>query len=151
MIETKRILVTGATGKVGQAFIRRLLSDPAYDSFEIRALCHNRMLDPGERLEVVRGSIDIGETVESIMAGVTHVLHLATCKETPDLIMDVAVKGLFGCSKPVGPVRPSANLSLSAGMPVWDTLSIPIRYPSPNSRSLRPIRAAMLCPKYSKR
>jgi nucleoside-diphosphate-sugar epimerase len=29
------------------------------------------------------------------MAGVNYVLHLATCKETPDEIMDVAVKGLF--------------------------------------------------------
>ena len=25
----------------------------------------------------------------------THVLHLATCKETPDAVMDVAVKGMF--------------------------------------------------------
>ncbi len=29
------------------------------------------------------------------MDGVTHVLHLATVKETPEQIMDVAVKGLF--------------------------------------------------------
>ena len=29
------------------------------------------------------------------MDGVTHVLHLATCKETPEDVMDVTVKGLF--------------------------------------------------------
>ena len=29
------------------------------------------------------------------MQGVTHVLHLATCKETPDDVMDVAIKGMF--------------------------------------------------------
>jgi nucleoside-diphosphate-sugar epimerase len=29
------------------------------------------------------------------MEGVTHVVHLATCKETPDDVMDVAVKGMF--------------------------------------------------------
>jgi nucleoside-diphosphate-sugar epimerase len=29
------------------------------------------------------------------MRGVTHVLHLATSKETPETIMDIAVKGLF--------------------------------------------------------
>jgi hypothetical protein len=29
------------------------------------------------------------------MDGVTHVVHLATVKETPDLVMDVTVKGLF--------------------------------------------------------
>ena len=27
--------------------------------------------------------------------GVTHVVHLATCKETPADVMDVTVKGLF--------------------------------------------------------
>ena len=34
-------------------------------------------------------------TLVKAMDGVTHVLHLATCKEDPDLIMDVTVKGLF--------------------------------------------------------
>ena len=29
------------------------------------------------------------------MEGVSHVVHLATCKETPDEIIDVSVKGLF--------------------------------------------------------
>ena len=33
--------------------------------------------------------------VVAALAGVTHVVHLATCKETPDEVMDVAVKGLF--------------------------------------------------------
>lgn len=91
----KRLLVTGATGKVGQAFIQRLLDDPAHRDFRIRALCHNRMLPARERLEVVRGSIDHHPSVVEALAGVTHVLHLATSKETPDTIMDVAVKGMF--------------------------------------------------------
>ena len=95
MAETKRILVTGATGKVGQVFIRRLLADPAFDHFTVRALCHSRTLAPHERLEVVRGSIDQPAVVADALAGVTHVLHLATSKETPESIMDVAVKGLF--------------------------------------------------------
>ncbi len=92
---TKRILVTGATGKVGQAFINRLLNDPSFDSFIVRALCHNRKLEPRERLEVISGSIEHAAVVEQALEGVTHVLHLATSKETPDTIMDVAVKGLF--------------------------------------------------------
>ena len=48
-----------------------------------------------ERLEVVSGSIESRTVVDEAMAGVTHVLHLATCKETPEAIMDVAIKGLF--------------------------------------------------------
>ena len=91
----KRILITGAAGKVGQALVRRLLSDPAYSSFTLRLLCHNRLLPPADRLEIVRGSIEDRQVVEDAMQGVSHVVHLATCKETPESIMDVAVKGLF--------------------------------------------------------
>ncbi len=91
----KLILVTGATGKVGQAFIRRVLEDSQYESLKLRALCHNRTLESHERLEVVRGSIEHRAVVERAMEGVTHVLHLATVKETPDQIMDVAIKGMF--------------------------------------------------------
>lgn len=91
----KRILVTGATGKVGQAFIGRLLGDAKYDEFVVRALCHQRGMEERERLEVVWGSLAERATAVRAMEGVTHVLHLATVKETPELIMDVAVKGLF--------------------------------------------------------
>ncbi len=91
----KRILVTGASGKVGRAFMDRVLGDPAYDDVIIRALLHNRDLPPHERLETVRGSLADASVVNEAMRDVTHVLHLATVKETPELIMDVAVKGLF--------------------------------------------------------
>lgn len=95
MTPTKRLLVTGATGKVGQAFIRRALGSPQFDGFVIRALCHQRKVAPAPRLEVVSGSISDRALVDTAMEGVTHVLHLATCKETPEAIMDVAVKGMF--------------------------------------------------------
>ncbi|MGQ0566468.1 MAG: NAD-dependent epimerase/dehydratase family protein [Gemmobacter sp.] len=87
------LLITGATGKVGTAFIARIAADPRWQDTPIRALVHNRT--PGPGIEVVRGSIADRDTVERAMAGVTHVIHLATCKEIPDLVMDVTVKGLF--------------------------------------------------------
>ena len=89
------ILVTGATGKVGQHFIARLLDDPRFSKARIRALCHNRLRPETERVEAVRGSISDRHVVENALAGITHVVHLATCKETPEDVMDVAVKGLF--------------------------------------------------------
>jgi nucleoside-diphosphate-sugar epimerase len=89
------LLVTGATGKVGRHFLDRFFADPRFAGFTVRALCHNRRLDPRDRLEVVSGSISDLNVVHAAMDGVTHVLHLATCKETPQDIMDVAVKGLF--------------------------------------------------------
>jgi nucleoside-diphosphate-sugar epimerase len=89
------ILVTGATGKVGQIFLRRLFADPAFEGVQVRALCHNRTLPAAERLEVLHGSLADRETAAAAMRGVTHVVHMAHVKETPELVMDVAVKGLF--------------------------------------------------------
>ncbi len=92
---TRRILVTGATGKVGQTFLQRVFGDPRFDDVIVRALLHHRTLGARDRLEIQRGSIQDVDTVKTAMDGVTHVLHLATCKETPSQIMDVAVKGMF--------------------------------------------------------
>ncbi|WAX94212.1 NAD(P)-dependent oxidoreductase [Aminobacter sp. NyZ550] len=89
------ILVTGATGKVGRHFIAGLLDDPRFSETRIRALCHNRSVDEGDRIEIARGSIADRDVVANALVGVTHVVHLATCKETPADVMDVAIKGLF--------------------------------------------------------
>ncbi len=89
------ILVTGATGKVGRHFIAGLLDNPRFSNARIRALCHNRLREESDRVEVVRGSISDREVANAALADVTHVVHLATCKETPDDVIDVTVKGLF--------------------------------------------------------
>ncbi|CAN5344660.1 NAD(P)-dependent oxidoreductase [soil metagenome] len=89
------VLVTGATGKVGSHFIARLLSDARFRNARVRALCHNRTMTSSERIEVVKGSIDDRAVAAAAIEGVTHVVHLATCKETPEIIIDVTVKGLF--------------------------------------------------------
>lgn len=91
----RHLLVTGATGKVGQHFLKRLFSDEQFDDVIVRALIHNRKPDPHERLETIQGTIQDEALVNQAMDGITHVLHLATCKETPSQIMDVTVKGLF--------------------------------------------------------
>ncbi len=89
------ILVTGATGKVGSHFIERLLGGEDSRDVTIRALCHNRRLEPQARLEIESGNIYDREVVRAAMRGITHVVHCATCKETEDSIIDVTVKGLF--------------------------------------------------------
>ena len=98
-----RILVTGATGKVGQACIAEILQSSNFENASIVALCHNRTLNPTDRIEVIKGSIANQKTVTEALEGITHVIHLATCKETPETVMDVTVKGLFwlleGCKK----------------------------------------------------
>lgn len=89
------ILITGPSGKVGSNLIQTILSDPRFAKARIRALCHNRVLEETDRMDVVKGSIADPETVAAAMADVTHVVHLATCKEIPETVMDVTVKGMF--------------------------------------------------------
>src|SRR6202049_4488982 len=91
----KCILVTGATGKGGNHFIYRIFRSDDRRNVRIRALCHNRLLEPNARLEIVQGNIADRSVVTKAMHGATHVLHCATCKETPDDVMDITVKGLF--------------------------------------------------------
>jgi nucleoside-diphosphate-sugar epimerase len=91
----RNILVTGAAGKVGKHFIDRILGSAGSGEVRVRALCHNRLLDPRAGLEVIRGNISDRNVVRKAMTGITHVLHCATCKETPDDVIDVTVKGLF--------------------------------------------------------
>ena len=89
------VLVTGATGKVGRHFIDRLLADRNWDGARVRALCHNRRFPDHGRVESVFGSIADRKTCALAMSGVSHVVHLATCKETTDDVIDVTIKGLF--------------------------------------------------------
>jgi UDP-glucose 4-epimerase len=91
----KRILVTGATGKVGTQFIRRILEADDFRDSTIRALCHNRGLERHERLKIVKGSISDRAVVRESMRGITHVVHCATSKETEESVIDVSIKGLF--------------------------------------------------------
>jgi UDP-glucose 4-epimerase len=88
-----QILVTGATGKVGQALLAAL---PArYPDATIRALLHSRDLPVRPGLTTLKGSLSDRAVAEAAVRDCTHVVHLATCKETPDDVMDVTVKGLF--------------------------------------------------------
>lgn len=90
-----RLLITGATGKVGQNFIKRFLADERFAQWNVVAICHNRRLAPDSRIQCIEGSISDRDVIASAMAGTTHILHLAAVKESPDLVIDVAIKGMF--------------------------------------------------------
>jgi nucleoside-diphosphate-sugar epimerase len=80
---------------VGRRFIAALREHPKGRNAKVRALCHNRGLPEDDRLSVVKGSIAHREVCAAALKDVTHVVHLATCKETPEEVMDVTVRGLF--------------------------------------------------------
>jgi UDP-glucose 4-epimerase len=90
-----QLLVTGATGKVGQAFLTRFLADPKWQDAKIVAICNNRTIPETPRVRVIKGSIADPAIIDAAMAGTTHVLHMAAVKEDPAHAIDVAVKGMF--------------------------------------------------------
>lgn len=89
-----RLLVTGITGKVGTNFLPAFLASPKFEGWQIRAVCNERTIDHPQ-VEVVKCSLSDGRAIRDAMAGTTHVLHMASVKESPDLAMEVGVKGMF--------------------------------------------------------
>ncbi len=89
-----KLLVTGITGKVGFNFLPAFLDEERFADWSIRAICNNRTITH-PAVEVLRASLSDAAAMQSAMAGVTHVLHMAAVKERPDLAMDVGVKGMF--------------------------------------------------------
>lgn len=87
------VLVTGASGKVGRVVVERLVALPGAP--RVRALTHTSRMDARPGLDVMHGDIAQRDTARRAMQDVTHVVHLATAKESPDTIIDVAVRGLF--------------------------------------------------------
>ncbi|MHA6298318.1 NAD-dependent epimerase/dehydratase family protein [Devosia sp. CAU 1758] len=89
-----RLLVTGITGKVGSNFLPAFVAAEKFAGWSIRAICNNRTIEH-PRVEIVRASLSDAAAMRAAMEGVTHVLHMAAVKESPDLAMDVGVKGMF--------------------------------------------------------
>lgn len=90
-----KVLLTGATGKVGQNCLARLASCEKLAGARTVILCHNRTVASAANTEVIQGSLSDPETIAKAMDGVTHVIHMAAVKESPNQVIDVAIKGLF--------------------------------------------------------
>ncbi|MBI1776633.1 MAG: NAD-dependent epimerase/dehydratase family protein [Proteobacteria bacterium] len=98
-----RTLVTGGTGFLGSAIVRRLLADG--DS--VRVIDNNWRGDPRrlqgvlDDIELVEGDVRDREAVVRAAKGVDRVLHMASVNGTqffytrPELVLDVGVRGML--------------------------------------------------------
>ena len=99
----RRYLVTGGTGFLGSALVRRLVTD----GHAVRVLDDNsrgsarRLADIAEKIELVEGDVRDPLIVRAAARGVDAVLHLAAVNGTeffyskPELVLDVGVRGML--------------------------------------------------------
>lgn len=102
-MNARRYLVTGGTGFIGAALVRRLIKD----GHSVRVLDNNsrgalrRIADVADAIEMVVGDVRDGETVTRAARGMDGILHLAAVNGTeffyskPELVLDVALRGIL--------------------------------------------------------
>jgi len=107
----KKYLVTGGTGFIGSALVRRFINE----GHKVRILDNDirgsrqRLKDVLSRIEIVKADIRDANAVRKACRGVDSVIHLAYINGTeffykmPELVLDVGVKGMInvvdGCIK----------------------------------------------------
>lgn len=99
----KRYLVTGGTGLIGSALVRRLVRD----GHTVRVLDNNsrgvrgRLADIAHHVEFFEADIRDASAVIAAAAGMDSIIHLAYVNGTeffyqkPELVLDVAVRGML--------------------------------------------------------
>ena len=102
-MKRKKYLVTGGTGFIGSALVKRLVKE----GYDVRVL-DNGIRGAAERLKNVRDKIELvnadirnPDEVQKACRGVDGVIHLAYINGTeyfykmPELVLEVAVKGMM--------------------------------------------------------
>ncbi|MBI3036796.1 SDR family NAD(P)-dependent oxidoreductase [Candidatus Woesearchaeota archaeon] len=110
-VKPKKYLVTGGSGFIGSAIVKRLVKA----GNEVRVLDNDlrgaseRLKEVARKIELVQADIRDAEAVRKACRGVDSVIHLAYLQGTqffytkPELVLDIGVKGMInvidGCIK----------------------------------------------------
>lgn len=140
MIENKKYLITGGTGFIGSALVKRLVKEGQ----NVRVLDNNirgakeHLKEVINKIEFIEADIRDKEQVEKACKNIDIVCHLAYINGTeyfysmPDLVLDVGVKGMInvidGCIK-----NKVKELVLASSSEVYQT---PLQIPTKESVSL---------------
>jgi len=107
----KKYLVTGGTGFIGSALVKRLVKE----GYKVRVLDNNirgvpeNLKEVEAQIEIINADIRDATQVQNAIKGVDSVIHLAYINGTeffytkPELVLEIAVKGIInvidGCMK----------------------------------------------------
>ncbi len=110
-MKKKKYLVTGGSGFIGSAIVRRLVRE----GNKVRVLDNDlrgateRLKDVANRIEIIQADVRNAAAVQKACRGVDSVIHLAYLQGTqffytkPELVLDIGVKGMVnvidGCVK----------------------------------------------------
>ncbi len=135
MNSKKKILITGASGAVGQEVLRHLLAVPnLYEitAFDLPGKKSNRILSKyKDRILTIYGDITKESTVKNACAGQDVVIHLAAiipplADDNPQLCYHVNIKGTRNVIKAMERYAPNAHLIYSSSVSVYgDRLESP--------------------------
>jgi nucleoside-diphosphate-sugar epimerase len=139
-VSARRILVTGGSGFIGAALVKALVrrgeTVRVFDDHSRGAA--RRLSEVEDDIELVKGDIRDAAALDTAMAGIEEVHHLAfvngtaTFYSAPDLVLDVGVKGMVnvidGCRR-----HGIATLLLASSSEVYQS---PPRVPTDESAPL---------------
>jgi nucleoside-diphosphate-sugar epimerase len=102
-VKEKKYLITGGTGFIGSALVRRLLDNKhfvrVFDNNSRGVL--NRLSDIRDRFEFVEADIRDANELKNAAKGIDSVIHLAYVNGTeyfysqPTLVLDIAIRGML--------------------------------------------------------
>jgi len=90
MAKIKRVMVTGASGKLGFPLCKSLLEN----DYQVVA-CDRRLPVGLDGLEEVQLDVADAAAVEEVVSHSDAVIHLASCKEDRQAVIDVSARGTF--------------------------------------------------------
>lgn len=130
MRKIQHVLVTGASGKLGGPVCEALLGA----GYSVTALRHRNPVDvPG--VEEVQADLGDAATIERLVARHDAVLHLATCKEDRNGVVEVSVRGTFNLLDAAMRTKSLVRFVLASGDAVngiyYNPQPVPIREDMP--------------------
>ena len=130
MLACERVMVTGASGKLGGPLCEALLAEGCH------VIAVNRRWPVGiAGVEEVRADVGDAAAMEALVAHSDAVIHLATCKEDREALVETSFQGTFNLLDAIARGKTPKRFILASGDAVngiyYNRQPVPIREDMP--------------------